>query len=123
MKKRIFAAMVVMIGGLALPAVADQSGGQAQNCGKARQQTCQIEQKPASAKAKPTSKSTTKATHHEDAPVAGEVLRGSRALSKAEARKLSKPGAGREWRRKGDRLVLVDAKTLKIVHSFVAAKP
>ncbi|MBT0782817.1 hypothetical protein [Paracoccus sp. pheM1] len=48
-------------------------------------------------------------------PKVGEVTRGGRSLRTAEARKLARPATGRAYRVVEERVVLVDAGTMKVL--------
>lgn len=48
-------------------------------------------------------------------PKVGEVTRGGRSLKTVEARKLAKPATGRAYRVVEDRVVLVDAGSMKVL--------
>lgn len=87
------------------PALAESAG----RCGQADQR-CAVKTE---AVKKPTRSDTREQVRK--APKVGQVMKDGRALKTAEARKLAKPATGRAYRVMEDRVVLVDAKTMKIV--------
>lgn len=68
-------------------------------------------------KAEPTKRHTPSDAREQTrkGPKVGEIMNGGRALKTAEARKLARPATGRAYRVMEDRVVLVDARTMKIV--------